>query len=48
VNDEKALKEQKLIIREKNNCLFLIMNNKVNVFNLNFIRSIHEKLNEIE
>ena len=40
--------KQELIVKAKDNVLFLIMNNKVNVFNPRFIRLFHTKLDEIE
>lgn len=41
-------KKEQLAIRAKDDVLFLIMNNKVNLFNPTFIRLFHDKLDEIE
>lgn len=42
------MRDKRVIIRQKEDCLFLIMNNKANSMSPSFIREIHSALSQVE
>ena len=48
VASEEELKSKRVLLREKEDCLFLIMNHKANSMSPSFIRELHSALSEAE